>query len=113
MTDGPGPHPLTKIPGSAHVLIQILSYCCFIYAGMPYNNYYLGLFWKSLALMTSCILYQLKVLSVKLECDVSEFRFKKLFIYLEFDNISRYMEFKDRFNVLKLLRYYTGGKPRN
>ena len=65
MTDGPGP-PLTKIPGSAHVLIQILSYCCFIYAGMPYNNYYLGLFWKSLALMTGCILYQLKVLSVKL-----------------------------------------------
>ena len=33
MTDGPGPPPpppLTKIPGSAHVLIQILSYCCFI-----------------------------------------------------------------------------------
>ena len=26
MTDGPGPHPLTKIPGSAHVLIQILGY---------------------------------------------------------------------------------------
>ena len=72
MTDGPGPPPppppppLTKIPGSAHVLIQILSYCCFIYTGMPYNNYYLGLFWKSLALMTGCILYQLKVLSVKL-----------------------------------------------
>ena len=30
---------------------------------------------------------------------------KKSFIYLEFDNISRYMELKDRFNVLKLLRY--------
>ena len=69
MTGGPGPPPpppLTKISGSAHVLIQILSYCCFIYAGMPYNDYYLGLFWKSLALMTGCILYQLKVLSVKL-----------------------------------------------
>ena len=61
MTDGPGPPPpLTN------VLIQILSYCCFIYAGMPYNDYYLELFWKSLALMTGCILYQLKVLSVKL-----------------------------------------------
>ena len=37
---------------------------------------------------------------------MSEFRFKnKSFIYLEFDNILRYMEFKDRFNVLKLLRY--------
>ena len=68
MTDGPGPPPppLTKIPGSAQVLIQILSYCCFIYAGMPYNNYYLGFFWKRLTLMTGCILYQLKVLSVKL-----------------------------------------------
>ena len=68
---------------------------------MPYDNYSLGLFLKSLALMTGCILYQLKVLSVKLKrFDVSEFRF----IYLEFDNISRYMEFKDRFNGLKLLR---------
>ena len=57
--------PLTKIPGSAHVLIQILSYCCFIYAGMPYNNCW-GLFLKRIALMTGCILYQLKVLSVKL-----------------------------------------------
>ena len=68
MKDGPGtpPPPLTKIPGSEHVLIQILSICCFIYAGMPYYNYYLGLFLKSLALMTGCILYQLKVLSVKL-----------------------------------------------
>ena len=67
MTDGPGPPPfLTKIPGSAHVLIQILNCCSFIYAGMPYNNYYLGLFWKSLGLMTGCILYQLKMLSVKL-----------------------------------------------
>ena len=67
MTDGPGPppYPLTKIPGSAHVLIQILSYCCFIYAGMPYNNCW-GLFLKRIALMTGCILYQLKVLSVKL-----------------------------------------------
>ena len=68
-TDGPGPppplYPLTKIPGSAHVLIQILSYCCFIYAGMPYNNCW-GLFLKRIALMTGCILYQLKVLSVKL-----------------------------------------------
>ena len=36
---------------------------------------------------------------------MSEFRLKKSFIYLEFDNISRFMEFKDRFNVLKLLRY--------
>ena len=101
MTDGPGPHPLTKIPGYAHVLIQILSYCCFIYAGMPYNNYYLGLFWKSLALID-----QLKVLSVKhggVMCQ--NLGSKKSFIYLEFDNISRYMEFKDRFNVLKLLRY--------
>ena len=106
MTDGPGPHPLTKIPGSAHVLIQILGYCCFIYAEMPYNNYYLGLFWKSLALMTSCILYQLKVLSVKLGGVMCQsLDSKKSFIYLEFDNISRYMEFKDRFNVLKLLRY--------
>ena len=33
---------------------------------MPYDNYSLGLFLKSLALMTGCILYQLKVLSVKL-----------------------------------------------
>ena len=31
-----------------------------------HSSYYLGLFWKSLALMTGCILYQLKVLSVKL-----------------------------------------------
>ena len=38
-------------------------------------------------------------------CDVSEFRFKMSFIYLEFDNISRFMEITDRFNVLKLLRY--------
>ena len=102
MTYGPGPHPLTKIPGSA----QILGYCCFIYAEMPYNNYNLGLFWKSLALMTSCILHQLRVLSVKLGGVMCQnLDSKKSFIYLEFDNISRYMEFIDRFNVLKLLRY--------
>ena len=71
MKDGPGPPypppPLTKIPGSAHALIQILSYCCFIYAGMPYtgNNCW-GLFLKRIELMIGCILYQLKVLSVKL-----------------------------------------------
>ena len=74
MTDGPGPPPpppplppLTKIPVSAHALIQILSYCCFIHARMPYtcNNCW-GLFVKRIALMTGCILYQLKVLSVKL-----------------------------------------------
>ena len=36
---------------------------------------------------------------------MSEFRFKIVVYSLEFDNISRYMELKDRFNVLKLLRY--------
>ena len=71
---------------------------------MPYNNYYLGLFWKSLA--TGCILYQLKVLSVKLVGVMCQnLDSKQSFIYVEFDNISRYMELKDRFNVLKLLRY--------
>ena len=73
---------------------------------MPYNNYYLGLFLKSFGLMTGCILYQLKVLSVKLGGVMCQnLDLKKSFIYLEFDNISRNMEFKDRFNVLKLLRY--------
>ena len=63
-------------------------------------------FLKSLALMTSCILYQLKVLSVKLGGVMCQnLDSKKSFIYLEFDNISRYMEFKDCFNLLKLLRY--------
>ena len=56
---------MTKIPGSAHVLIQVLSYCCFTYVGMPYNNCW-GLFLKRIVFMTGCILYQLKVLSVKL-----------------------------------------------
>ena len=56
--------------------------------------------------MTSCILYQLKVLSVKLGGVMCQnLDSKKAFINLEFDNFSRYMEFKDRFNVLKLLRY--------
>ena len=56
--------------------------------------------------MTGCILYQLKVLSVKLGGVMCQnLDLKKSFIYLEFDNISRNMEFKDRFNVLKLLRY--------
>ena len=64
------------------------------------------IFLKSLARMTSCILYQLKVLSVKLGGVMCQnLDSKKSFIYLEFDNISRYMEFKDRFNLLKLLRY--------
>ena len=67
MTDGSGPPPppSTKIHWSVHALIQILSLCCFIYAGMPYNNCW-GLLLKRIALMTGCILYRLKVLSVKL-----------------------------------------------
>ena len=67
MTDGPGPPltpPLTN-PGSVHALIQILSFCWFIFAGMPYYICW-GLFLKRIALMKGCILYQLKVLSVKL-----------------------------------------------
>ena len=40
MADGPGPPspdppPLMKIPGSAHVLMQILRYFCFTIAGIP------------------------------------------------------------------------------
>ena len=36
---------------------------------------------------------------------MSEFRFKKVIYLSGIDNISMYMELKDRFNVLKLLRY--------
>ena len=65
MTDGPGPHPLTKIPGSSHVLIQILSY-----------------YLEKLSAYDKLHIVPIKGVEFKTwRCDVSEFRFKKV-IYL-------------------------------
>ena len=60
MTDGPDEN--SWIPACLDTNLELLR---FIYAGMPYNNCW-GLFLKMIAFMTGCILYQLKLLSVKL-----------------------------------------------
>ena len=60
MTDGPDENSWIRACLDAN--LELLR---FIYAGMQYNNCW-GLFLKTIAVMTGCILYQLKVLSVKL-----------------------------------------------